>query len=94
MEYDKGKQNLCANYQKEAGNNVILLNQILARESIWPCSTYLTHIVERKPVKKNVREEFPQAEDAIDYPVCQPLCVILLIRAFYCFDTKNVNKTK
>jgi len=55
--------------------------------------TYLTYIVERKPVEEDVREEFTHTEDAVDYPVCQPLCVILLIRTFYGFDTtKYVNR--
>lgn len=48
---------------------------------------YLANIVEREPVKEDIREELPQTEDAIHHPVGQPFSVILLVLALNGFDT-------
>lgn len=44
--------------------------------------------VERNPEQESVREKFNQGESAVDNPVCQPFCVVVLFLTLNCFDSE------
>ena len=47
--------------------------------------------IQRNPPEENVGEELHQAEDSINNPVRQPLCVVALVRRFNRFHTEIEN---
>lgn len=51
-------------------------------------SNYLANIVKGEPEEEDVREGLCNAEDSIDNPVSQPLCVVILPVALNGLDSE------
>lgn len=51
--------------------------------------TYLSSVIKWKPRQKDVSKEFCHTEHTIHNPVGKPLCVVLFICTFNCFDSRN-----
>ena len=51
--------------------------------------SHLEKVVHRDPEENEVGEVFQDVESAVNDPVGKPLCIVIPLRTFYCFEPEG-----